>query len=122
MHLRACEHACSCVCTYVCICTAYGIEHNKVFKESLPLSGKPPATATCTILVHLGDINDNIPSLVEKELVLCGNKVIVPVEDKDKPPFGCPCSFSLGVDNGDKTLKSHWKLDPANGQQNHTHP
>nr|XP_046221176.1 cadherin-like protein 26 [Oncorhynchus gorbuscha] len=79
--------------------------------------GKPPATATGTILVHLGDINDNIPSLVEKELVMCGNKVIVPVEDKDKPPFGCPCSFSLGVDNGDKTLKSHWKLDPANGME-----
>uniref|UniRef100_A0A674F1A8 Cadherin 26, tandem duplicate 1 n=1 Tax=Salmo trutta TaxID=8032 RepID=A0A674F1A8_SALTR len=79
--------------------------------------GKPPATATCTILVHLGDINDNVPSLAEKELVMCGNKVIVPVEDKDKPPFGCPCSFSLGVDNGDKTLKSHWKLDPANGME-----
>uniref|UniRef100_A0A4W5RIS6 Cadherin 26, tandem duplicate 1 n=1 Tax=Hucho hucho TaxID=62062 RepID=A0A4W5RIS6_9TELE len=79
--------------------------------------GTPPATATGTILVHLGDINDNIPSVVKKELVMCGNNVIVPVEDKDKPPFGCPCSFSLGVDNGDKTLKSHWKLDPANGMQ-----
>ncbi|XP_041713730.1 cadherin-like protein 26 [Coregonus clupeaformis] len=78
--------------------------------------GQPPATGTGTILVHLGDLNDNMPSVVEKELVMCGNKVIVPVVDKDKPPFGCPCTFSLG-DNGDKTLKSHWKLDPANGME-----
>uniref|UniRef100_A0A4W5N5U4 Cadherin 26, tandem duplicate 1 n=1 Tax=Hucho hucho TaxID=62062 RepID=A0A4W5N5U4_9TELE len=68
--------------------------------------GEPPATATGTILVHLGDLNDNIPYVVEKKLVMCGKKVIVPVADKDNPPFGCPCFLSLGADNGDKALKS----------------
>ncbi|XP_024230930.2 cadherin-like protein 26 [Oncorhynchus tshawytscha] len=78
-------------------------------------NGEPPATATGTILVHLGDINDNTPYVVEKKLVMCGNKVIVPVSDKDNHPFGCPCFLSLGADNGDKALKSRWKLDPATG-------
>ncbi|KAM9431328.1 cadherin-like protein 26 [Salvelinus alpinus] len=78
-------------------------------------NGEPTATATGTILVHLGDINDNTPYVVEKKLVMCGNTVIVPVADKDKSPFGCPCFLSLGVDNGDKALKSRWKLDPATG-------
>ncbi|CAB1329363.1 unnamed protein product, partial [Coregonus sp. 'balchen'] len=70
-----------------------------------------------TILVHLGDINDNTPYVVEKKLVMCGNKVIVPLADKDIPPFGCPCYLSLGADHGDKALKSRWKLDPANGME-----
>ncbi|XP_014000947.1 cadherin-like protein 26 [Salmo salar] len=80
-------------------------------------NGEPPATATGTILVHLGDINDNTPYVVEKKLVMCGNKVIVPVADKDNPPFGCPCFLSLREDNRDKALKSHWKLDPATGME-----
>ncbi|KAK6307759.1 hypothetical protein J4Q44_G00210300 [Coregonus suidteri] len=80
-------------------------------------NGEPPATATGTILVHLGDINDNTPYVVEKKLVMCGNKVIVPLADKDIPPFGCPCYLSLGADHGDKALKSRWKLDPANGME-----
>uniref|UniRef100_A0A8C7F6D9 Cadherin-like protein 26 n=1 Tax=Oncorhynchus kisutch TaxID=8019 RepID=A0A8C7F6D9_ONCKI len=33
-------------------------------------NGEPPATATGTILVHLGDINDNTPYVVEKKLVI----------------------------------------------------
>uniref|UniRef100_A0A3P8YLD2 Cadherin domain-containing protein n=1 Tax=Esox lucius TaxID=8010 RepID=A0A3P8YLD2_ESOLU len=68
-------------------------------------NGEPPATATGTVLIHLGDINDNIPHVVKKELVMCGNKVNVTVEDKDQSPFSCPCSFSLGVDDKEKSLK-----------------
>ncbi|XP_012992008.3 cadherin-like protein 26 isoform X2 [Esox lucius] len=80
-------------------------------------NGEPPATATGTVLIHLGDINDNIPHVVKKELVMCGNKVNVTVEDKDQSPFSCPCSFSLGVDDKEKSLKSRWKLDPAIGME-----
>uniref|UniRef100_A0A6Q2XVQ3 Cadherin domain-containing protein n=1 Tax=Esox lucius TaxID=8010 RepID=A0A6Q2XVQ3_ESOLU len=79
--------------------------------------GEPPATATGTVLIHLGDINDNIPHVVKKELVMCGNKVNVTVEDKDQSPYGCPCSFSLGADKNKNSLKSLWKLNPANGME-----
>ncbi|KAJ8016234.1 hypothetical protein DPEC_G00005090 [Dallia pectoralis] len=79
--------------------------------------GEPPATATGTVLVHLGDINDNLPSVSTKELIMCGDKVNVTVQDNDQSPYGCPCSFSLGEDNSGTSQKSHWKLDPDTGMQ-----
>ncbi|KAJ8016235.1 hypothetical protein DPEC_G00005100 [Dallia pectoralis] len=80
-------------------------------------NGEPPATATGTVFVHLGDINDNLPRVAKNELVMCRNKVNVTVEDKDQSPYGCPCFFSLGADKKDTSLKSNWKLDPATGMQ-----
>ncbi|XP_049921086.1 cadherin-like protein 26 [Epinephelus moara] len=81
-------------------------------------NGEPPATGTATVMVHLHDINDNIPTLVSKGIILCGNKnnkVMVPAKDADGHPFGGPFSFQLGGD--DKTLKQRWKLDPAFGDE-----
>lgn len=67
--------------------------------------------------IHVGDINDNLPQLASKGVVMCGNKenkVMMQAKDGDKPPFSGPFSFSLGGD--DKTLEDKWKLDPAYGQ------
>ncbi|KAK7131872.1 hypothetical protein R3I93_018439 [Phoxinus phoxinus] len=77
--------------------------------------GKPPATGTCTVVVFLGDVNDNAPYLTSKSLVMCVNKVdrvnVIPA-DLDGPPFSKPFTFSLG---GVKDLRKLWKLEPTTG-------
>ncbi|KAK7131868.1 hypothetical protein R3I93_018435 [Phoxinus phoxinus] len=77
--------------------------------------GQPPATGTCTVVVFLGDVNDNAPYLTSKSLVMCGNKVdrvnVIPA-DLDGPPFSNPFTFSLG---GVEDLRKLWKLEPTTG-------
>ncbi|KAK1801610.1 hypothetical protein P4O66_022189 [Electrophorus voltai] len=76
----------------------------------------PPATGTGTLVVHLGDMNDNSPRLVNGSSVMCGNKadhVVVEPYDNDAAPFAGPFSFSLGSENGD--LKDMWKIHPNTG-------
>lgn len=79
-------------------------------------TGQPPATGTCTVVISLGDVNDNAPYLTSKNLVMCGNKVnsvnVIPV-DIDAPPFSSPFTFSLG---GEEQLRKLWKLEPTTGQ------
>ncbi|KAG9269915.1 cadherin-like protein 26 [Astyanax mexicanus] len=80
--------------------------------------GEPPATGTGTLVVHLGDINDNTPRLSSNGLVMCGNKadrVEVKAVDDDAPPFGGPFSFSVGSE--DKDLLNMWRFDPSTGLQ-----
>ncbi|TNN43108.1 Cadherin-like protein 26 [Liparis tanakae] len=78
--------------------------------------GKPPAQCTATVLIHLRDINDNSPRLVNNSMVLCGNKenkVMVRATDKDADPFTGPFTFLLGSD--DKELAERWKIQPSFG-------
>ncbi|KAA0706783.1 Cadherin-like protein 26 [Triplophysa tibetana] len=77
--------------------------------------GEPQGTGTCTVVIYLGDMNDNAPYLLTKTAVLCGNtvdRVNVETADIDKPPFAGPFSFSL---MGEKELEDLWKFDPTTG-------
>ncbi|XP_055044373.2 cadherin-like protein 26 isoform X1 [Misgurnus anguillicaudatus] len=77
--------------------------------------GEPQGTGTCTVQIHLGDVNDNVPVLLNKSGVLCVNKVDrvqIKAEDKDENPYAGPFSFSM---MGDKELKELWKFDPTTG-------
>uniref|UniRef100_A0A3P9L9K2 Cadherin-like protein 26 n=1 Tax=Oryzias latipes TaxID=8090 RepID=A0A3P9L9K2_ORYLA len=63
------------------------------------------------IIIHLRDINDHKPQLVNNSLILCGNKnnkVMIPVQDLDAEPYSGPFSFYFD----DEEDKKHWELDP----------
>ncbi|XP_019963162.2 desmocollin 2-like protein isoform X1 [Paralichthys olivaceus] len=61
-------------------------------------------TGTGTVLIHVEDVNDNVPTVPVSELLLCEKEgelgsVLVVAEDKDAPPLSSPFTFSLPPDN-----------------------
>ncbi|XP_070771698.1 B-cadherin-like isoform X2 [Enoplosus armatus] len=75
-----------------------------------------PATGTGTLIIQLEDVNDNAPTIVEREIMLC-NKESAPkllsVMDKDGPGFAAPYSVSLqGMSKNNWTA---WMNDTKTG-------
>ncbi|XP_035519436.1 B-cadherin-like [Morone saxatilis] len=57
-----------------------------------------PATGTGTLIIQLIDVNDNAPTIDERELKVCNKNSasqLLSVTDKDGSPYGAPYSVSL---------------------------
>ncbi|XP_035995442.1 cadherin-like protein 26 [Fundulus heteroclitus] len=92
------------------------VDENNIYRIVVAAidNGAPPATSTFTLKVHIGDENDNIPTLVNKTVVLCGNladKVSVPVKDADADPYSGPFIFSIANDD------TKWELESTYGEE-----
>ncbi|KAM4570555.1 cadherin-like protein 26 [Fundulus diaphanus] len=92
------------------------VDENNIYRIVVAAidDGAPPATSTFTLKVHLRDINDNIPTLVNKKVLLCRNladKVTVPVKDADAEPYSGPFMFSLANEY------TEWELESTYGEQ-----
>ncbi|XP_030298178.1 B-cadherin [Sparus aurata] len=57
-----------------------------------------PATGTGTLVIQLEDVNDNAPTIEERQIKLCNKEPapqLLPVTDKDGPSFAAPYSVTL---------------------------
>ncbi|XP_066511037.1 uncharacterized protein [Hoplias malabaricus] len=70
-----------------------------------------PATGTGTLLINVGDMNDNVPVIEEKMITVCSKEpapVLLSVTDKDGTGFAAPLKVELQGESRD-----HWtaKMD-----------
>lgn len=76
----------------------------------------PQLTGTGTVVIHLGDVNDNVPLLKngsEKVYVCLSEKETVTnitAEDLDLPPYSEPFHYELLGD-----VKGKWRIEPNLG-------
>ncbi|KAM6977611.1 cadherin-like protein 26 [Aplochiton taeniatus] len=76
--------------------------------------GKPPATGTGTLIIHLIDVNNNLPFLVHTQLDMCLSEepsvANITAIDLDGDPYGGPFNFELRGD-----VQGKWRMDPQHG-------
>ncbi|XP_028266829.1 cadherin-like protein 26 isoform X2 [Parambassis ranga] len=76
--------------------------------------GKPPATGTATLNIHITDENDHAPTLAVSTIDMCQSDepsmANVTVLDLDKEPYGGPFNFKL---HGE--VEGKWRVDPEQG-------
>uniref|UniRef100_A0AAQ5YAY1 Cadherin-1 n=1 Tax=Amphiprion ocellaris TaxID=80972 RepID=A0AAQ5YAY1_AMPOC len=66
-----------------------------------------PATGTGTLMIQLEDVNDNAPTIIEREFQVCNKEPapqLLAVTDKDGPGFAAPYRVSLD----DAMSKANW--------------
>ncbi|XP_034039171.1 desmocollin 2 like [Thalassophryne amazonica] len=70
-------------------------------------------TGTGTVVIQVEDVNDNVPVIPTRDLLLCEKQgeqgsVMVVAEDKDQSPFSAPFIFALPPGHDEKwTVKKH---------------
>ncbi|KAF5906424.1 cadherin-like protein 26, partial [Clarias magur] len=74
---------------------------------------EPPQTGTGTLIIHLGDENDNVPRLMVDTVSMClsDEKTLTEIsaEDPDLPPYSAPFQYELLEDD---QIKGKWKIEP----------
>ncbi|XP_072553525.1 cadherin-like protein 26 [Salminus brasiliensis] len=77
-------------------------------------NGAPPMTGTGTLIIQVGDQNDNQPILTVNSLGMClsdkPTMTNITAEDLDLPPFSGPFTYELLGD-----VKGKWRIDPSHG-------
>ena len=85
-----------------------------------PPSGSPPASGTGTLQIYLIDVNDNAPSLVPREALLCervsrnSNGVNITAEDADLDPNVGPFIFELPT--FPPSVRRNWTVARLSGE------
>jgi hypothetical protein len=75
-------------------------------------------TGTGTVIIQVEDVNDHVPVIPSKDLVVCEKdggemgSVLVVAEDKDRAPFAAPYSFELGEEHDGR-----WAVKRLNGMK-----
>ncbi|KAI4873636.1 hypothetical protein NFI96_031468, partial [Prochilodus magdalenae] len=77
-------------------------------------NGEPPMTGTGTLIIQVGDENDNEPRLEVSALGMClsdeASMTNITAVDLDLPPFSGPFTYELLGD-----VKGKWRIDPTHG-------
>lgn len=85
-----------------------------LFSPLILPAAEPSLTGTGTLIIHLGDLNDNVPLLeVDKVNVCLSDKETmtnITAIDLDLPPYSAPFHYELLGD-----VKGKWRLEPNHG-------
>uniref|UniRef100_A0AAR2JBR8 Cadherin-like protein 26 n=1 Tax=Pygocentrus nattereri TaxID=42514 RepID=A0AAR2JBR8_PYGNA len=81
-------------------------------------NGEPPMTGTGTLIIQVGDLNDNLPILEVNTLGMClsdeATMTNITAVDLDLPPYSSPFTYELLGD-----VKGKWSIDPTRGTTVH---
>ncbi|XP_042272827.1 desmoglein-2-like [Thunnus maccoyii] len=83
------------------------------YAEILSLSQDIPSkTATGTIALQVGDVNDNCPTLTNRVQYICSDTEVVNItaKDEDGDPNSAPLAFSLVAEE----RRGEWRVEPLN--------
>uniref|UniRef100_A0A4W5MCK8 Cadherin domain-containing protein n=1 Tax=Hucho hucho TaxID=62062 RepID=A0A4W5MCK8_9TELE len=97
---------------------------NGVYNVTMKAVDASLKTGTGTVIIQVEDVNDHVPVIPSKDLVVCEKdggemgSVLVVAEDKDQAPFSAPFSFELGEEHDGRWAVK--RLNDTAGMLEHT--
>ncbi|CDQ59339.1 unnamed protein product [Oncorhynchus mykiss] len=97
---------------------------NGVYNVTMKAVDASLKTGTGTVIIQVEDVNDHVPVIPSKDLVVCEKdggemgSVLVVAEDKDRAPFAAPFSFELGEEHDGRWAVK--RLNDTAGMLEHT--